>query len=76
MERERIRQQRQREKEERAKAEAGQPAADFNNVDEPRLRSIDEAIGDDNESLDDDVSEPEIVDADEPEADVDANADN
>jgi hypothetical protein len=75
-ERARIREQRRQEKERKAKAEAGQPAPDFDNVDEPRLWNIDEAIGDDNESLDDDIDEPAIIDADEPEADVDANADN
>jgi hypothetical protein len=75
-ERERIRQQRRREKEERAKAEAGKPAPDFNTVDDPHLKDIDEAIGDDNENLDDDVDESEIVDADESEDDVDGDADN
>ena len=75
-ERERIRQQRRQEQEDRARAEAGQPAPDFNAVEKPQLRSINEAIGDDNENLDDDVDEPAIVDADEPEADVDADADN
>ena len=75
-ERERIRQQRRREKEEQVKAEAGQPAPDFDNVDDPHLKDINAALGEYAENLDDDVDEPAILDMDEPEADVDAGAGN
>ena len=75
-ERKQIQESRRQEKQKRAKAEAGQPAEDFHEVEKPHLRNIDEAIGNDNENLDDDVDEPEILDTDEPEANVDADTDN
>ena len=74
-ERKRIQELRRQEKQKRAKAEAGQPAEDFNKVEEPHLRSIDEGIGGEDADQDDDQDARDI-DADEPEADVDADTDN
>jgi hypothetical protein len=75
-ERKRIQESRRQEKEERAKAEAGRPATDFDSVEKPNLRNVDEGIGKDKEDIDDNIDEPEIVDVDEPEADVDADAES
>jgi hypothetical protein len=67
-ERKQIQDLRRQEKEKRAEAEAGRPADDFSNVEEPHLRSIDEGIGEEDAD--------EGIGGDEPEADVDADAEN